>query len=87
MHVEATAFLGWAWTTGNLVDGKDYSTVSLLVEVSAGYRFDLYQAEGWGLYLLPQGGVLQGLPPTSIGPRGGHPDTFVTAKLLFGARW
>lgn len=88
-HVEVELDAGWAWGT-NRIDGKLYSNPSLLLNVNAGYRFGFFEPGGFfdngsavGFFVTPQVGFLQGLA-TNIGPRGGRPDTFLTAGLLVG---
>lgn len=88
-HVEVEVDAGWAWGT-NRIDGKRYSTPSVLLNVNAGYRFGFFEPGGFfddgsavGFFVTPQVGVIQGLW-TNIGPRGGRPDTFLSASLLLG---
>lgn len=62
LHAEALLNGGVAWGT-NLVDGKDYTTPSLFLDLNVGYRFGFYEPGGFfyrpgedtvGFYFAPQ---------------------------------
>lgn len=82
LHAELLTHIGYAHGERNKIDGKDYSDVAWLLEVNAGYRFDLVNRPGIGAYVAPQVGVVRDLY-ANIGPRNSS-STFVTGKLLVG---
>jgi len=83
LHLEGQTDWGYAWGTKNKIDGKDYNNFAMLVEGHAGYRFTFSPTKSNSLYLNPQIGIIHGLI-TDIGPRGGDPDTFFSAKINIG---
>lgn len=89
LHADLALEAGWVWGHQNLIDGEDYSTPVLLLDANLGYRVDLLSrgagtdARRYGIYVIPQLGVLAGLV-TDIGPRGGKADVFLQGKLLVG---
>jgi hypothetical protein len=87
LHIEAKANIGYAWGTKNLIDGKDYETVTLFYESNLGYKFNLTKKSKNNFYLIPQFGILgnaRGENTVNIGPRGGKPDTFIQGNLMVG---
>jgi hypothetical protein len=87
LHLEGKANMGYAWGTKNLIDGKDYETVTLFWETNVGYKFKLTNKSKSSLYLIPQFGAIgnaRGENTVNIGPRGGKPDTFIQGSLIIG---
>jgi hypothetical protein len=83
LHLEAKSNMGYAWGTKNLVDGKDYETVTWFWEGNLGYKFKLTNKEKSRLYLIPQFGAIGNIIG-DIGPRNGKTDTFIQGNLLVG---
>lgn len=83
LHVEAKSNMGYAWGTKNLIDGKDYETPTWFWESNIGYKFNFANRENRNLYLIVNAGGLGNIV-ADIGPRGGKPDNFLQAGLLFG---
>jgi hypothetical protein len=83
LHVEVKSNMGHAWGTKNLIDGKDYDTPTWFWESNIGYKFDFAKSEKRNLYLIVNTGGLGNIV-ADIGPRGGKPDNFFQAGLLFG---
>lgn len=92
LHAEAILDAGAAWGK-NKLDGKDYRTATLFLDVNVGYRFGFFEpggivegtGDGVGFFVAPQVGMLAGLGVADIGPRNGKPDVFLQGTLLVGA--
>lgn len=87
LHLEAKANLGYAWGTRNLIDGKDYETMTFFYETNLGYRLRLPETKKSRFYLIPQLGVIgngRGKNTVNIGPRGGKTDVFFQGGILAG---
>lgn len=82
LHVEFMNYLGYAWGTKNKIDGKDYSDIAWLAELSLGYKFNVMSVGNSNLYILPQFGFMKGIH-TYIGPRK-KADEFITGELNIG---
>ena len=83
LHLEAKSNMGYAWGTKNLIDGKDYETPTWFWESNIGYKFNFVNMEKQNLYFIANAGALGNIV-ADIGPRGGKPDNFLQAGLLFG---
>jgi hypothetical protein len=90
LHIEAKSNIGYAWGTRNLIDNKNYETVTWFWEANIGYKFDFLKKDKMNLYVIPQFGALgnaRGNNTTNIGPRGGKPDTFIQGGLIVGVNF
>ncbi len=90
LHLEAKSNLGYAWGTRNLIDNKDYETITWFWEANLGYKFDFMKKKNYNLYVIPQFGALgnaRGNNTRNIGPRGGKPDTFIQGNLMVGVNF
>jgi hypothetical protein len=83
LYIEIKSNMGYAWGTKNLIDEKDYETPTWFWESNIGYKFKFASREKHNLYLIVKAGGLGNIV-ADIGPRGGKPDNFAQAGLLFG---